>query len=133
MLGNVVLIIGLIGPLLDFTENEISWALLMAFHGGETISPGSLILWNIIRNLSYLPPLAAAALAAMALWSKKPLDRVMTVIGTVFTLLAVPGLYVSTLYPLTFLWYLLWFSCAALLLWRRAAEINPGEMFANVS
>ncbi len=100
---------------------------------GAVLATLALLATIIIRNLSYLPPLAAAALAAMALWSKKPLDRVMTVIGTVFTLLAVPGLYVSTLYPLTFLWYLLWFSCAALLLWRRAAEINPGEMFANVS
>ena len=122
LLGEIVLVIGLVGPILDFVENEIAWALIAGYRQGMPVQVGWHLGWKIVRQLSYLIPYAAAVVAAVGLWSRKPLDRVMTGVGTVFVAVAVVGLYVPALSMLAYLWWLTWFICAGVLLWRRASE-----------
>ncbi len=122
LLGEIVLVIGLVGPILDFAENEIAWALIEGYRQGMSVQVGWHLGWKIIRQLSYLIPYAAATLAAVGLWSRKPLDRVLTGVGTVFVAIAVVGLYVPAFSMLAYVWWLTWFICAGLLLWRRASE-----------
>ncbi len=123
MLGGVTLVVGLIGPILDFGENEIAWALIESYRRGVSVPAGWYLGWRVVRQLSYLIPYAAAVMAAVGLWSRKPLDRVMTGVGTALVAVAIVGLYVPALSLVAYLWWLLWFICISLLLWRRAAEL----------
>lgn len=122
IIGIIVLGFGLLGALFDFTENEIFLSLLKNYQFNTFTQPVWLVAWNIIRKLSYLLPFSGAAMAAMGLWSNKFLDRMMSLIGTIYTVIAVSGLYINALYPLTYLWFLFWFIGSAFLLWRRAAK-----------
>ena len=115
----------LTGAFFDFAENGIVWALVQGLHLDFSPQPGWLIAWQAIQHLSFWLPYAAAAVAALSLWSRKPLDRVVAVTGTLLVVLAAPGLYVPSLSLLASLWFLIWFACSSLLLWRRAAEWPP--------
>ncbi|MCP4542173.1 MAG: hypothetical protein GY832_34050 [Chloroflexi bacterium] len=123
LLGRVALAIGLIGPILDFTENEIAWALIDSYRQGISVPVGWYLGWRVVRQLSYLIPYAAATVAAVGLWSQKSLDRVVTGVGTVLVAVAIMGAYVSALSLVAYLWWLVWFICISALLWRRAAEL----------
>jgi hypothetical protein len=127
LLGRVVLVIGLVGPILDFAENEIAWTLIGGHQQGVPVQVGWYLGWKVVRQLSYLIPYAAAAVAGVGLWSEKPLDRVMTGVGTVLVAVALAGLYVPALSLVAYLWWLIWFVCTSLLLWRRAAEWSIGD------
>lgn len=122
IIGGIVLMFGLLGAFFDFTENEIFLSLLKNYQFNVSAYPFGLIVWNIIREWSYLLPFSGASIAAMGLWSNKFLDRMMSLIGTIYSVIALSGLYIKVLYPLTYIWFLLWFSGSACLLWRRAAK-----------
>jgi hypothetical protein len=125
-LGKVALVIGLIGPILDFTENEIAWALVDGYRQGISVPVGWFMGWRVIRQLSYLIPYAAATVVAVGLWSQKPLERMVTGVGTVLVAIAIVGVYVPALSLVAYLWWLVWFVCISVLLWRRAAELPEG-------
>jgi len=134
LLGSLTLVLGLAGAFFDFTENGIVWALVQGLRLNLSPQPGWLIAWQAIQHLSFWLPYAAAAVAALGLWSRKPLDRVVAVAGTLLVVLAAPGLYVPSLSLLASLWFLIWFACSSLLLWRRAAEWPAaGELKSTAS
>lgn len=76
------------------------------------------VLWSIISQLSYLITFAAGTVAAISIWSQKPLDRITFVMGTVLVVPAVLGMYIDELFFITNLWYIGWFGCNCLLLWQ---------------
>jgi hypothetical protein len=118
-LGRVVLVLGLLGASFDFVQNAVEWTLIRGQHLSISPQPSWFIVWMTVSQLSYLLTYAAAVMTALGLWSKQPLNRVLGVIGGPLTVLAVVGLYVSDWYALAFLWYLAFFLCAGILLWRR--------------
>lgn len=125
-LGRVVLVLGLLGASFDFVQNAIEWTLIRGQHLSVSPQPSWFIAWTVVSQLSYLLTYAAVVMAALSLWSKRPLDRVLCVIGGPLTVFAVVGLYVPDWYTLAFLWYLAFFLCVGILLWRRAAEWPAG-------
>jgi hypothetical protein len=127
-LGRVVLVIGLLGASLDFVQNAVEWTLIRGQHLGISPQPSWFIVWTIISQLSYLLTYTAAVMTALGLWSKQLLDRVLGVIGGPLIVLAVVGLYVPDWYTLAFLWFFVFFLCAGILLWRRAAEWPAGAL-----
>lgn len=125
-LGRVVRILGLLGASLDFVQNAIDWSLIRGQHLGTLPQPSWFVVWTIVSQFSYLLTYTAAAMAALGLWGKKPLDRVLGVIGGPLIVFAVVGLYVPDWYAMTFLWFFCFFLCAGILLWRRAVEWPAG-------
>lgn len=125
LFGLLTLVLGLTGAMLDMTENSIIWGVIQQKAFGSMATPDWIIPWKAIQHLSYWLPFIAAVLAAAGLWSKKPLDRIVALIGSVGILPAVAGLYFPNLSLLANLWFLIWFASAAVLLWRRSSEIIP--------
>jgi hypothetical protein len=126
-LGRVVLVLGLLGASFDFVQNAVEWTLIQGQHLGISPQPSWFIAWTTVSQLSYLLTYTAAVMAALGLWSKQPLDRVLGVIGGPLTVLAVVGLYVPDWYTLAFLWFFAFFLCAGILLWRRVSVGNDRE------
>ena len=120
-MGNIALALGMIGPILDLVENGIVWMLV---ESPQALPPALswYLAWKGIRYLSYVVTFAAAVVASMGLWSQKPLDRVMCVIGTVCVAVAVAGLFAPVLSLLPDVWWLVWFAGSSILLWKRATE-----------
>lgn len=125
-LGRVVLVLGLLSASLDFVQNAIDWSLIRGQHLGTLPQPNWFIVWMIVSQFSYLLTYTAAVMAALGLWSKKPLDRILGIVGGPLTVFAVVGLYVPAWYTLAFLWFFAFFLCAGILLWRRAVEWPAG-------
>lgn len=123
--GILTLIFGLAGALFDFGENSIIWGVIQNFQAGR--APGSewVIPWKAVQHLSYWLPFIGAVLAACGLWSAKTLDKVTAIVGTLLVVVAAIGLYLPGLSLLANLWFMCWFACVGLLLWRRSAEITP--------
>ena len=115
--GSLVLSLGVAGVLLDLAENSIIWAALGSLQTGHLPAPGWLIAWKTVHHLSYLLPLLAAVMAGANLWGPRWTERLACLVGTLFSALAIAGLYLPELAPLADLWYLAWFAAAALLLW----------------
>jgi hypothetical protein len=125
-LGRVVLVLGLLGASLDFVQNAVEWTLIRGQYLSILPQPGWFLIWMVVSQSGYLLTYAATVMAALGLWSKKPLDRVLSVIGGPLIVFAVVGLYVPDWYTLAFLWFFAFFLCASILLWRRAAEWPAG-------
>jgi hypothetical protein len=125
-LGRVVLVLGLLSASLDFVQNAIDWSLIRGQHLSISPQPGWFVVWTVVSQLSYLLTYAAAVMTALGLWNKKPLNRVLGVIGGPLVVFAVVGLYVPDWYTLAFLWFFCFFLCAGILLWRRAKEWPVG-------
>ncbi len=124
VLGVVALVVGLIGPILDFVENGIAWALIEGHRQGLPVPVDWYLAWSVARHLSYVIPYAAVAVAGVGLWSRKPLDMTVTGVGTVLVVVPIVGTYVSALASISMLWWFIWFFCIGLLLWRRAGEFS---------
>lgn len=122
LLGNVVLALGMVGPILDFVENEIGWALLGMCQQGTPAPTGWLIAWQAIRQVSFMVPYATMVLASPALWSRRLLDRVVVGIGTVGLLAPLTGAYIPDLWLVVLVWWLLWFVGLGLMLWQRVTD-----------
>jgi hypothetical protein len=122
-MGNMTFVLGMIGPMLDFAENGIVWTLV---ESPEVLPPpvSWYLAWKAIRYASYVVTFAAAVVASMGLWSRKPLDRTMCAIGTAGVAVATTGLFVPAFSLLPNVWWLVWFGCGSLLLWQRATELD---------
>jgi hypothetical protein len=121
--GALVLAFGLVGALLDLTENGIILGALEALEAGQA-APGTwTIVWKAVQHLSYWLPFASALHASTALWSKRPLDRITAFTGSVLLIFAVPGLYFPGFSLLSNAWFLIWFTSLAALLWQRANDM----------
>jgi hypothetical protein len=125
LFGILTLIFGLAGALFDFGENSIIWGVVQNLQAGRALGSDWVILWKAVQHLSYWLPFIGAVFAACGLWSAKTLDRATSIIGTVLVAVATIGLYLPGYSLLSNLWFLLWFACVALLLWRRSVEMNP--------
>jgi hypothetical protein len=126
LIGTTALILGIVGPMLDFAENEMVWVLFEG-HLGPSMPAGWYLSWRVVNHLSYLIPYAASMVVAMGLWSRRPLDRVMCIIGTAGAVLATTGLYLPAMSLIADAWWLAWFACGSLLLWQQAAEWEKAE------
>lgn len=125
LFGVLTLIFGIAGALFDFGENSIIWGVIQNFQAGRALGSDWVIPWKAVQHLSYWLPFIGAVFAACGLWSAKTLDRVTAIVGTVFVVAAAIGLYLPDYSLLSNVWFLLWFACVALLLWRRSVEMNP--------
>ena len=121
VLGDVALVIGLIAPLLDFTENEILLAMVQYMRYNDTLK----VVWIIIRQFSYLVAFAAAAVIFVGLWSEKKQDRIMCMAGTIPMIPAIFGLYIPWLFFLVIFWYACWFVCVFWFLWSWSTHRLP--------
>ena len=122
ILGLLTLVLGLAGALCDLCENSIIWSVLQSGDWGVSSGGDWVIAWKVVQHMSYWLPFLGAVLAACGLWSEKALDRVTAFVGGLLGVGATAGLYFTQLSLLSNLWFLLWFACLALVLWRRSAE-----------
>jgi len=118
ILGIAVLVIGLAAPILDFTENELIHSAVQRFTVDQKTDPQYLMVWDVVRQLSYLLTYSAGALAGLGLWVNGRWGRAMGVIGLVGVIPALAGLFYPELYALSFLWYLAWFGSGFMVLWK---------------
>jgi hypothetical protein len=124
-LGNIILVFGMVGPILDFSENEISRALISLCQPGAQVPIDWLVGWRVIRQLSFLIPYTVAILVGVGLWSRNTLDRVTTGIGTIGALIALASEYFFPLVALS--WWPVWFINLGILLWRRRMDFPLEE------
>jgi len=123
--GNTILVLGMAGPILDFLENIIAWALISVCQQTGQVSPDWLIGWQVIRKLSFVIPYSVAVILGVGMWSMKTLDRATAVIGTIGVVLALAGDYFFPLVAM--LWWPVWFFNLGLLLWRRRIDFPLEE------
>ncbi|MCX6068580.1 MAG: hypothetical protein NT121_23010 [Chloroflexi bacterium] len=119
--GRLVLIFGLCGAVLDLAENSTIWAALESLQAGHLPGTGWLIAWKTLQHLSYLFPMIGAIMAGSNLWGSRPFERLVCLVGMLFSAVAIVGLYQASLSFAPDLWYLAWFSSVALLLWETSA------------
>ena len=123
--GNIVSVLGIAGPILDFMENEIARALVsICSQYGQTPTDG-LVVWHVIREFSFLIPYTAATLVGVGLWSSRILDRVTTCIGTIGVVIAIMGEYFFPVASMA--WWPIWFANLGILLWRRRMDFPLEE------
>lgn len=120
LLGWLTLGFGLAGALFDFSENSFILGALTVLAAGQLPSTDWIAAWKAVQHLSYWLPYLGAVFAGLALWSRRRLDRVTALLGTLGVAIAAAGLYFPALALAANLWFLLWFVNAALLLARRA-------------
>lgn len=107
---------------LDFFENTLVWAAAETLRIGLDLSENGYYLWNVIRIMSYVLTFAGAMLAAVGLWEKRVLNRIMTLLGMTGTLIALTGLFVPALSLTSSIWWLFWFTFGGILLWKRSTD-----------
>lgn len=127
ILGIMTLVFGLVGALLDIGENSIVWGGIQNLQEGRPLNGEWIITWKAVQHMSYWLPFIGAVFAAFGLWSVRTLDKIAAIIGSVLVIVAIFGLYWPGLSLLPNLWFLLWFACSGLLLWRHAAELSPNS------
>ncbi len=128
LLGNIVLGLGMAGPILDFGENEIGWALISTLcQHGMSAPTGWLIAWRVTRQVSFMIPYAAMVLASPGIWSRRILDRVVVGIGTVGLVAPLAAAYIPDLWLVIMAWWLIWFAGLGLVLWQRRTDFPPEE------
>ncbi|MBN2006748.1 MAG: hypothetical protein JXA21_25565 [Anaerolineae bacterium] len=128
LLGNIVLVLGMAGPILDFTENEIGWALIGVCQQGTPAPDGWLVAWQAIRQVSFMIPYSAMVLACPAIWSRRILDRIVVGIGTVGFVVPIMGAYIPDLWLWVLAWWLIWFAGLGLVLWQRRTDFPPPDL-----
>ena len=128
VLGSIILVLGMAGPLLDFLENEISWTLISVYQPATQAPLDWYVGWRIVRQLSYIISYSVATLVGISLWSRKTLDRVTTGVGTIGVVIALMGMYIPALWVGAHLWWPVWFVTLSLLLWRRRRGFLLKEM-----
>lgn len=126
-LGNIVLVLGMAGPILDLLETEISWTLIDVCEPSTGAPIAWYASWHIIRQMSYLIPYSMATLVGIGLWSQKTLDRVTTGVGTIGVVIALMGMYIPALRLAAHSWWLIWLVNLGLLLWRRRNDFGLSE------
>jgi hypothetical protein len=122
LMGNIVLVLGLIGPLLDFTENEFVWAMLAGIQSGLTPPINWFLAWTLIRRLSYVLPFVAGTVAALSYWSNRRSERIICLTGLALTAIAMVCLFIPALSLVPNLWWLFWFAGTGFLLWKKARK-----------
>ena len=127
VLGSIILVLGMAGPLLDFLENEISWTVISVYEPVARVPLDWYVGWRIIRQLSYIFPYCVAALVGISIWSERTLDRVTTGVGMI-GVVALVGMYIPVLWVGSHLWWPIWFVTLSLLLWRRGKDLSVEEM-----
>ena len=127
VLGSIILVLGLAGPLLDFLENEISWTLISVYEPVTRVPLDWYVGWRIIRQLSYILPYCVAVLVGISLWGEKTLDRVTTGVGLI-GVVALVGMYVPALWVGSHVWWPIWFATLSLLLWQRGKDFLVEEV-----
>ncbi|MBN1120702.1 MAG: hypothetical protein JXJ17_06460 [Anaerolineae bacterium] len=120
-IAQLTLVVGLVGALLDFSENAIMWSLTQGIAAGVVPATGWGIAWRVVRHLSYLLPYVAAVIAMIGLWAEGGLGRIAAIIALVALIPAIVGLYVPALEIVSSVWYLVWFVLLAIHLWRESA------------
>ncbi|MBN1647334.1 MAG: hypothetical protein JW874_04810 [Spirochaetales bacterium] len=117
-----VIIIGILGPVLDFVQNSMEWALITGIELNVSVQPSWFFGWTVVTQLSFLLTFAGSFACSFMLYESKVLNRLFTAIGTILIVPAVLGLYFSRLCILSLIWYLLWYLCASLLLLKEKRE-----------
>lgn len=122
LFSQLALLFGLLGVIMDLSENSIIWAGILNLQTGHLLVNGWGIAWKTLQHLSYIFAMIAAAIAGISLWSHKPWERVIGLTGILFSSFAIAGLYLPEISFLADLWYPVWFTSLALLFWNSQEE-----------
>lgn len=121
-IGNLILIIGLIAPILDFMENSFIWGILKFLEAGLPVSPEQFTLYTSVSQLSYLIPFTLGSFTSIYLL-KRQLPSILFMIICVGLLIpGIIGIYMPDNFILKIIWFLAFFSTAAFLLISRARK-----------
>ena len=118
-LAILMLVLALLGILLDFTENAFVWFTLKQIMNG--LKPGNAWYtpWHISQQLSYWLAFIPAILASVTLWNGDGWEKALSFCGTVLVIPAMLGMFIPAMEIVSIIWYLFWFTFAAIVLWRR--------------
>lgn len=114
-------VLGVLGAVLDFAENEISRSLIAAAMEG-TLYPQWLIAHDIVLQLSYLLPFSGAFVASLGLVGLRSVaSSVVALVGTFGVMIAMLGVCMPALGLAPSIWFGVWFAGLAWVLWTNPA------------
>ena len=108
-LGGVALVLGLIGPLLDITENAVIGYLLTGIENGAAGDPDTIAQWAMVRQASYLIPFMASLVLVAGLWLGRMIRAWILFVWAGVTGLAIVGIYLPVIGWMSDMWWLLLF------------------------
>jgi len=112
----IVLVLGFASGWLDFTENEIRWAILEALTSGHYLPIEHITEWQTTFGLSFYMLFICALLCGIAVVGKSYIRKVVFFISIVGLFIA-PLSYQFSFLP-AFLWIIGWHAISALFLWK---------------
>jgi hypothetical protein len=122
----VIFAFGILGAGLDLLENTIIWTLIDLQRQGYPPQLGVVTAWTVVQQASYWPTYVAALLTALLLpWRGWPATG-LGLLGTIGVFVAGAAVYVSSLAPTIWWWWILWFAFTAWLLARDARSVRSG-------
>jgi hypothetical protein len=124
----VLLILGLLGPVLDLTENSHVWQMISLIESGQVVNPELLASWGAIQHLSYIIPFSVSLLLLCLFFTQGTIKTGLLMASIVITLIAIFGLYLPALEVASYVWWLFFFLVAAHIAWKRLQDTgsNPG-------
>ena len=102
----LIFIVGIMGPILDFIENEISWVIIH-----DVYTPQSILnnVWLIIQRLSYIFPYLGAILLGISIIKEKKYNKYYSLFLIYGSIIALSGLYFDMLFIPSQAWWPLFF------------------------
>lgn len=122
LFGVMTFALGISGALLDFGENSIILGVLLNLEVGQHPGGNWVIPWKAVQHMSYWLPYVGALFAAIGLMSSSKLDRISLLVATLLIPIAAAGLYYDQVSIVSSIWFLVWFTCVAVLLWQHSKE-----------
>lgn len=107
-LSVIILVIGILGPLFDFGENEIAWVLIGQSSRIGMMSENWVNFWQLIRQLSFLLPYVATILLGLFMSRKVLRDKITAILFIIGSIFGIFGLYFDALYVPAILWWGVW-------------------------
>jgi hypothetical protein len=113
----ILLLLGLAGPTLDFTENSYIWQMISMLERGQSANAQLMASWRAIQHLSYIIPFSVSFLLLCGLYIQQTVGIALLLAGGLATAIAIFGLYLPALEIATYLWWLLFFLTASYISW----------------
>lgn len=126
LLAAVLAGVGLMSGLSDFLENEIRLAIVSGLENQLAIGPHWAMIWSVVVGISIWLIYAAAALAAIGMWRRRPFGWLVALFGA----LGVATIPFSLLWGWSKVWYvwlIVWHLLASVVLFweaRRDAALS---------
>lgn len=115
----IVLVCGLSGAFLDYVQNVVEFTVIRRAGPGAVFSPVLSTVWHAVTIPSYMLAFAAGIVLILSFLNRNAKTIVITASALVFTAGAIAGVFADALYPVSFLWYVIFFAVSGIVLFKR--------------